>query len=182
MRNYVNELKEKGYTEQAIAKQSGVSRATIHNVSTGKTRIKATSKTYETIRNTNRRLASEYGRAHGMTSKQATANRRTLFNPERKPLVKNTRITVKSKSNQTVRQYFIFAEFTYPDDTNIPNQFAYGFSQATKSRAVKVLREKAIENAIAKLSGGFGHYYWELVPPILQEGFTTHELKNTKAR
>ena len=176
MRNYVNELIRIGYSESAISKQSNVSISNIHKFATGKTRIKAGSKTYEAIRNTNRRLARQYGRSHGMTPHEADINRRELLNPQKETKKRNTKVYRKSKTNQTYRQYYIYAEFTYPDDPDIENKFAYGFSQDTKSTHVKTLRTQAVNNAIAKLSGGFGHYYWELVPPIIEEGFITHVL------
>jgi hypothetical protein len=176
MRNYVNELIRIGFNEQAIAKQSGLSINNIHKIALEQTHFKARTKAYETLRNTNRRLARQYGRTHGMTSHEADIYRRELLNPQRNTVYRNTKVYHQSKSNQSYRQYYIFGEFTYPEDTTVQNKFAYGFSKSTKSPHVKTLREQAVNNAIAKLSGGFGHYYWQLVPPIIEEGFTTHVL------
>jgi hypothetical protein len=176
MRNYVNELIRIGYSEEAISKQANVSLSHIHKIAIGKVRDKAGTKTYEAIRNANRRIGRQYARQGGMTSQEADKYRREILNPQRKTVHRNTKVYHKSKSNQTYRQYYIFAEFTYPEDTTVQNKLAYGFSKSTKSPHVKTLREQAVNNAIAKLSGGFSHYYWQLVPPIIEEGFTTHVL------
>jgi hypothetical protein len=176
VRNYVKELQSIGYTVQAISKQTGLSQRYIYSISTGKIVPKSRAPAYEKIRTVNRRLATEYLRSKGVPSKKALELRRSFLNKERKPMIKNTIQKIKSKRAQNVRQYYIYGEFRYAKDDSISHKFEYGFSRSTHSHNTSNLRAKAIENAKARLGGT----NWALIPPLLEEGYTTYELTDSQ--
>ena len=177
MRNYVIELIRIGYSEEAISKQANVSLSHIHKIAIGKVRDKAGTKTYEAIRNANRRLARQYARQGGMTSKEADTMRRDILNPERETRIRNTTKHLKSKVNQTILQYYIYGEFKFTGEVigdPEPNRFQHGFTGSKPNkRNTDDARNEAIENAKHILNGtdefGYGDTKdWALVKLIEQ--------------
>jgi predicted transcriptional regulator len=169
MRDHISELRQIGFSLKAIAKQSGLTEKTLLKP------VKSSTKAYEAIRNTNRRLARQYLVQHGVPSKQADVLRRTALNPDAKPIVRNTVQHIKSKKTQKINQYYIYGKFQHTKTKEI--RFEYGFSQAKRSQKLKVTKSliaACVRHARAKLGGT----NWRLVN-ILEQGWTSYELTDT---
>lgn len=172
MRDYIGELKSIGFSIKAIAKQAGLTAARLLKP------FKSGTKEYEAIRNTNRRLASEYLRQHGATPAQVGKLRRAALNPEAKPLTKNIVRKIKSHYAQGFFQYYIYGEFHEPVyGSRFPNvMYQYGFSSSYRRKVpvTERLIKKCVENARGKLGGT----NWQLIK-ILEQGWQVYELTNT---
>lgn len=168
MRDYVEELKSIGYTAKAIAKQSGLS---INQIGQG---FKSGTPEYAAIRNTNRRLARQYARESGMSSKQADFYRRKILNPDLTETVKNVTRKVKARYSQGVNQYFIFGEFRNAKTKE--KRFAYGFTKTYKSKRKN--KNKLITEAVQNARGKLGGTNWELIR-IIEQGWQVYELQGT---
>lgn len=170
MRNYIAEIKSKGYTYKQISRATGVDKADLQDFRTGRVKLSSTSADYERIRNANRRLAYKQVRRAGLSSKQATRLRRTMFDPELKATETETTRIVRAKQETTRYQLRILGDF-YNAKTK-QSKISEGYSHAYLEIDDVMMTEEAIAEAQSKLGGT----NWKLTR-ILE-----HELMEYKLR
>jgi transcriptional regulator with XRE-family HTH domain len=170
MRNYIDELKQLGYTTAAIAKETGYSKSTIQNLATGKARLSSGTAKYETIRNTSRRLAYRLAR-QTVTPAEASALRRRLPNPEADIPMREKVTKQKALFEGVLHVLWIRALFRNTETEEL--RIEDGESTAYKSIEYDEMLNEAIENARNKLPQP---YKWELVR-ILDTEMRIIELK-----
>jgi IS30 family transposase len=110
-RRYLNELHDFGYSERRIAKETGISKSSVHRILKGTQKPpKSDTKQYEVMRNACRRAAYTRGRERGLPSKLATLLRRK--EPTEVMKVKSKVWEVKQPSfEQTVYQMALVGDF-----------------------------------------------------------------------
>jgi len=163
MRNYIGELKARGYTLKQLATETGVPSKRLSAAARGISPFRSGSKLYEAVRNANRRLGYREARAAGMTSERASASRRTIFDPELKPIEITTEKLVKAKQKTTRYQVRLLGEFYNPKEKKTKIQ--EGFSRAYLQIDNEKMDEEAVNDARLKLGGT----NWELRRVIERE-------------
>ena len=147
MRNYLKELRDRGYTVSRLSRETGLSSSKVSNVIKGKVKLKSRTDAYESIRNASRRLAYSEVREAGGSSFEATRLRRPLYirEEERLPQTEWIHRTGKKTTRWMVN---ILAEFIDPETGK--KVVGYGTSKA-KPRKKDVDEEEAIESAKGSL-------------------------------
>ena len=163
MRNYIGELKQRGYSFSRLSKETGVSSKELSAYSKGIKPLKSASDAYEMIRNANRRLAYQEARQAGLAPERANIRRRVMFDPELEEIESTSKRIVKAKQETTRYQLRILGEFYNPKtkDTRIQD----GYSRAYLEIDDAVMEAEAVNDARNKLGGT----NWELKRIIERE-------------
>lgn len=151
MRNYIEELKVRGYSYEVLAKETGVSVSKLRSIKTGRTSLHSTSPLYERIRNANRRIGYREARRAGLAPDKATGARRTLFAPDLEThFTKKTR-RVQFKETTTRFQVRILGDFynLKLKKSAISEGFSWAYPRLNKKR----MTGEAIAEAQSRLGG-----------------------------
>ena len=156
MRNYLAELKGRGYSFARLASETGVSSRQLSAFKSGKTKLTSSLPAYEKIRNANRRLAYGEARSAGLSPERANISRRTMFDPRLKAIIRKSTRVVKAKAPTTRYQLRILGEFhnTKTKATRLQNGFSHAYIRIDNA----VMEEEAVNDARFKLGGT----NWEL--------------------
>ena len=163
MRNYIGELRQRGYTLKKLAAETGIDTKRLSAAAKGDAPFRSGTKLYELVRNANRRLAYREARAAGVTSERARTRRRTLLSPELEPIASTSVRLVKAKQKTTRFQVRLLGEFYNPKlkQTKIQE----GYSRAYLKIDNDKMDEEAVNDARLKLGGT----NWELRRVIERE-------------
>ncbi len=163
MRNYIGELKARGYTLKQLASETGVSSKRLSAAARGISPLRSGTLNYEAVRNANRRLGYREARASGSSSERASALRRTIFDPELEPISSTSSRLVKSKQETTRFQVRLKGDFYNPKEKT--TKIETGYSRAYLEIDNEKMDEEAINDARLKLGGT----NWELRRVIERE-------------
>jgi len=149
MRNFIGELKTKGYTYKALSRQSGVSARKLSELARG---VRTVSRAdYLQAYNLNRKLAYREARHAGLAPEAAREVRPKIYDTARRTMERETTRIVKHKQETTRYQLRILGEF-FNSRTN-ELKFSQGFSRAYLEYNEKEQLEEAIAEAQSRLGG-----------------------------
>ena len=158
MRNYAKELKDLGYSYKHIAGETGLTSRRVSSLARGIGKYpKSTTETYNTLRNTTRRLSYRKMVESGVAPEQASRYRRTYSNPKREITTKDSQRFVKFRGHATRYQMRLVADYWNTKTGEFVYMFE-SFSHAYLERDEDILFQDAINNA----RGQLGESNWEL--------------------
>lgn len=171
MRNYIKELKERGYKLYQIAQESGLSEKFISGVYHGKRRVKSYTRQYEIIRNVSRRYSYREARRAGLSSARASEQRRTAFNIQWEMAIKESVREVKHRQENTYFQLRMLAEYEHSQthDITLMESTSYAHKDKDEKRDI----DEAINNARGKLQDS--HFR---LKRIIEKEYITYVLKS----
>lgn len=152
MRNYIAELREAGLSWAELSQETGKSTRQLRRYLTGEAKLRSGTESYETIRNTSRRVTYNLAR-ESIGSKRAAGLRRRGLADELTEFSSIRR--VKTKEPSTHWQIRILGLFRKQGQT----RFSEGFSRA----ALKINEGEMIKQAVDDARFKLGSTGWELV-------------------
>ena len=170
-RNYVSELQSKGYSLRRLAKETGISKSTLHRISQ-KVMPPSSTASYEKIRNANRRLAYQELREAGVKPEASRQYRRQFTAPPevQKVRFRSSKRYVKAKFDTTRYQLRLVADY---EETKT-GQVAYAVESYSMAH-LEVVIEEMIEEAINEARRHLGGTNWELIR-IIEQGIMEYIL------
>jgi len=163
MRNYIKELKDRGYTYRELSKQTGVSTSKLSSLARGKVHLKSGTAIYDNIRNASRRASYEFAREGGASPEESTRLRRVLLTGE--SISRPQTEWVHWHGKRTTRyQTTVVAEFR--DPMTGERLFGMGSSKAKRAR-----KDTTIDEAIESAKGSLNNYDLECIR-VIETGHT----------
>lgn len=179
MRNYLLEIRAAGMSRKAIAEQLGISQYKAKQIEQGIHKIKSGSDLYSKVRNLSRRVDYSNARAEGLSSAEASAERRNIIRAGDPRIRTEKKHVPNSKASQNFWQYYVYGKWQDEKTGEIKRQ--EGFSNVwydkidptdpeqaeeySPSQSTLTPFEQAINNARAKLRGS----NWILIKILRQK-------------
>ena len=152
MRNYIGELRDAGLTWAELSRETGKSARQLRRYASGETKLKSSTKVYEQIRDTSRRISYRLTKESFGTERAVHYRREALSERLRE---RRSVKEVKHKEPSTHWQIRIAGLFRRRKVTKI----AEGFSPAD----YKINRDRMIDQAVNDARFKLGSTGWELV-------------------